>query len=108
MEELLAVGTSSGGGLAALCGDVFGNYVVQKLLEVGDAKILEQIYEGALVGHMMELSMQMYGCRVVQRSFEMLPSKHFPTLLQELKGDVVNCIHDSNGNHVSVPFFFAG
>ena len=100
MEELLAA--SGGDGLAALCGDVFGNYVVQKLLEVGDAKILGSIYEGALVGHMMELSMQMYGCRVVQRSFERLPSKHFPALLQEFKDNkVVACIHDSNGNHVS-------
>jgi len=104
MEELLAA--SGGDGLAALCGDVFGNYVVQKLLEVGDAKVLGSIYEGALVGHMMELSMQMYGCRVVQRSFEMLPSKHFPALLQEFKDNkVVACIHDSNGNHVSYWYF---
>ena len=104
MEELLAA--SGGDGLAALCGDVFGNYVVQKLLEVGDAKILGSIYEGALVGHMMELSMQMYGCRVVQRSLERLPSKHFPALLQEFKDNkVVACIHDSNGNHVSLLVF---
>ena len=36
---------ASGGGLTALCGDVFGNYVVQKLLEVGDDKMLEDIMQ---------------------------------------------------------------
>lgn len=41
-----------------------------------------------------------YSCRVVQKTFERLPSKHFPTLLGEFKNDVVACIHDANGNHV--------
>ena len=58
MEEVIA---ASGGGLTALCGDVFGNYVVQKLLEVGDDKMLEDIMQNALKGEMMNLSMQMYG-----------------------------------------------
>lgn len=47
------------------------------------------------------LSFHIYrSCRVVQKSFEMLPCKHFPTLLNEFKNDVVACIHDANGNHV--------
>ena len=58
MEEIVS---ASGGGLTALCGDVFGNYVVQKLLEVGDDKMLEDIMKSALQGEMMNLSMQMYG-----------------------------------------------
>jgi len=58
MEEVMA---ASIGGLTALCGDVFGNYVVQKLLEVGDEKMLEDIMKSALIGEMMNLSMQMYG-----------------------------------------------
>ena len=43
--------------------DVFGNYVIQKLFEHGD-----QTQKAALAkkmeGHVLSLSMQMYGCRV--------------------------------------------
>lgn len=43
--------------------DVFGNYVIQKLFEHGD-----QAQKAALASkmetHVLQLSMQMYGCRV--------------------------------------------
>ena len=46
--------------------DVFGNYVIQKLFEHG-----KQSQKKALVnqmkGHVLALSTQMYGCRVVQK-----------------------------------------
>jgi len=87
-------------GLTDLCADVFGNYVVQKLLELGDDEMREDILQNALKGEMLKLSMQMYGCRVVQKSFETLDIKHLPVLLEEFKDDVVNIIHDANGNHV--------
>jgi mRNA-binding protein PUF3 len=46
--------------------DVFGNYVIQKLFEFGSDE-----QKAALVskmeGHVLNLSLQMYGCRVVQK-----------------------------------------
>ena len=49
--------------------DVFGNYVVQKLLEhstwQGKPKLAEK-----LKGQVLSLSMQMYGCRVVQTALQ--------------------------------------
>lgn len=40
--------------------DVFGNYVVQKLLEHGDAEI-KALLRDTLIGEMLPLSLQMYG-----------------------------------------------
>lgn len=48
--------------------DVFGNYVIQKFMEHGDQMqktlLLEQ-----MKGHVLTLSLQTYGCRVVQKVF---------------------------------------
>lgn len=43
--------------------DVFGNYVIQKLLEVGDQRQKASLAE-KMKGNVLRLSMQMYGCRV--------------------------------------------
>lgn len=40
--------------------DVFGNYVVQKLLDFGTLKMKEDLRE-TLQGEMLQLSLQMYG-----------------------------------------------
>lgn len=40
--------------------DVFGNYVVQKLLEYGTPKMKEDLRD-TLRGEMLQLSLQMYG-----------------------------------------------
>lgn len=52
--------------------DVFGNYVIQKLFEHGN-QVQKRVLAEQMKNHVMELSMQMYGCRVVQKvcsSFE--------------------------------------
>jgi hypothetical protein len=43
--------------------DVFGNYVVQKMFEVGDQR-QKSVLGKKMEGHILSLSMQMYGCRV--------------------------------------------
>jgi len=40
--------------------DVFGNYVVQKLLDFGTPKMKDDLRE-TLQGEMLQLSLQMYG-----------------------------------------------
>lgn len=79
--------------------DVFGNYVVQKLLDFGTAKMKSEIRD-TLEGEMLSLSLQMYGCRVVQKAIETVDEEDLPRLLREFHNDVLGCIHDQNGNHV--------
>mmetsp|Transcript_87289 Transcript_87289/g.130980 ORF Transcript_87289/g.130980 Transcript_87289/m.130980 type:complete len:317 (+) Transcript_87289:134-1084(+) len=79
--------------------DVFGNYVVQKLLDFGTPKMKSDIRD-TLQGEMLPLSLQMYGCRVVQKALETLDETDIPPLLKEFHSSVLSCIHDQNGNHV--------
>jgi len=79
--------------------DVFGNYVVQKLLGFGTDKMKEDLRD-TMVGEMMQLSMQIYGCRVVQKALECVDESDLPQLLAEFQNNVLNLIHDQNGNHV--------
>jgi pumilio RNA-binding family len=79
--------------------DVFGNYVVQKLLDFGTPDMKAEIWQ-TLHGEIMELSMQIYGCRVVQKAFETLDDDGISLMLKEFQYSVLSCIHDQNGNHV--------
>jgi len=79
--------------------DVFGNYVVQKLLEHGTIDMKSKLRE-TLIGEMLSLSLQMYGCRVIKKSLEVLPDEDIFPLLAEFHGNVITCIHVKNGNHV--------
>lgn len=49
--------------------DVFGNYVVQKLFEYGTREQISAL-AAQLDGNVLSLSLQMYGCRVVQKTLE--------------------------------------
>lgn len=60
----------------ALMMDVFGNYVVQKFLEYG-TEAQQAHLAGVLKGNVMALSLQMYGCRVIQKAIEV----HVPNSL---------------------------
>lgn len=79
--------------------DVFGNYVVQKLLDHGGANAVKLI-AAELEGRMLVLSLHMYGCRVVQKALEVLEPGARSVLVRELDGHVLKCIRDQNGNHV--------
>ena len=79
--------------------DVFGNYVVQKLLEFGTHQMKAQLRD-TLKGEMLPLSLQMYGCRVVQKALETLDEDDLPKLLIEFHHNVLSCIHDQNGNSI--------
>lgn len=46
--------------------DVFGNYVLQKFFEHGN-QMQKTILAKQMEGHVVSLSLQMYGCRVVQK-----------------------------------------
>lgn len=46
--------------------DVFGNYVLQKFFEHGN-QAQKTVLARQMEGHVVSLSLQMYGCRVVQK-----------------------------------------
>lgn len=46
--------------------DVFGNYAVQKIFEHGN-QTQKKVLANLMKGHIFSLSLQMYGCRVVQK-----------------------------------------
>ncbi len=46
--------------------DVFGNYVIQKFFEHG-SQVQKKILASLMTGKVVDLSMQMYACRVVQK-----------------------------------------
>ncbi len=46
--------------------DVFGNYVIQKFFEHGNM-VQKKILANAMKGKVVDLSTQMYACRVVQK-----------------------------------------
>eukprot|EP00124_Ichthyophonus_hoferi_P000411 Ihof_evm4s15 gene=Ihof_evmTU4s15 len=85
-----------------LMADVFGNYVIQKFFDYGTADqklVLAQTVEG----HLLQLSLQMYSCRVIQKALESVPPEHKDLqvrLVKELDGNVIRCVKDQNGNHV--------
>lgn len=85
--------------LVMLGGDVFGNYVIQKLLDHGSEEHRRTIVR-KINGNILNLSLQMYGCRVVQKAIE-CGSQHIQlAIIRELSGHVLECIKDQNGNHV--------
>ena len=81
--------------------DVFGNYVLQKLFEYGGPEQCESL-AAILRGQAVALSMQMYGCRVVQKALEYVSRERLVELVREFEAPqaLIDCVHDSNGNHV--------
>jgi len=96
--------------------DVFGNYVIQKFFEHGN-QLQKSILAKQMEGHVLTLSLQMYGCRVVQKvwpavtrillkptnrsqALEHILTEQQATLVKELDGHVLKCVKDQNGNHV--------
>lgn len=60
--------------------DVFGNYVIQKFFEHG-SQSQKKILANQMKNHILTLSLQMYGCRVVQKVGPPVLFLLFPTLV---------------------------
>lgn len=75
----------TGNGLQ-LMQDVFGNYVVQKLFEYG-SQPQRALLAATMKGRILQLSLDMYGCRVVQKvralSFLSFSLSQWPFILPE-------------------------
>ncbi len=56
--------------ILSLAKDVFGNYVIQKILENHIDKEKNSKIMTSLEGSIQELTLHMYGCRVIQKAIE--------------------------------------
>ena len=59
-----------------------------------------EVLAGVIKGHVLSLSLQMYGCRVIQKALEVLQLEQQRVIVRELQGQVMRCVRDQNGNHV--------
>ncbi|MCO5579724.1 hypothetical protein L7F22_033584 [Adiantum nelumboides] len=82
--------------------DPFGNYLVQKLLEVCDeTQRTEILYKVTSTEQLVTISLNMHGTRAVQKLIETLSlAEQVRLVVGSLKQGVVTLIKDLNGNHV--------
>ena len=54
-----------------------------------------------ILGNMVKLTKNKYGCRVIQKAFEFSEEDHRELLISELKNcNILELIKDQNANHV--------
>ena len=73
----------------SLVTDVFGNYVLQKLFEYGTPDQCDTL-AALLKGQAVQLSIQMYGCRVVQKALEYVNTPRLLELVAEFENPQVS------------------
>lgn len=83
--------------------DQFGNYLVQKLLEVCTEDQRMRILHAVTkeTGELVNISLNTHGTRAVQKLVEIIKTpQEVSMVVSSLKPGVVTLIKDSNGNHV--------
>ena len=76
--------------------EIFGNYTIQKIIDQEHYKLILQ----ELKGKFLDLTLHMYGCRVVQKLISIIPNEEISVIADELSQNYSKCIEDQNGNHV--------
>lgn len=81
---------------------VFGNHCIQKMLDVLSMAQRIQVYQSAIVGRVVELSLHTYGCRMLQKGLDTLDLTTKQAIANELKlqPNLIRFIEHQNGNHV--------
>lgn len=80
--------------------DPFGNYLCQKLMDLGNHKQLELILDKVCTD-LVRISLNMHGARAVQKLIDAVRvTPHVGRLTKALEGSVVPLTQDPNGNHV--------
>ncbi|QPC65348.1 hypothetical protein HYE67_007579 [Fusarium culmorum] len=90
-----------GSDMINLMKDLYGNYVCQKLIENGSMAQKMHVIQ-AVKGHIVQLSLNVYGCRVFQKIVDCCPPSHIVGILDEIHSyDVIKSLsQDECGNHV--------
>lgn len=77
--------------------NLFGNYVVQKIIPfLNEDELFKLILQ--FFGHIHELSLHVYGCRVIQKLIDQLDD--VKSIVAELEPHISDLIESPNGNHV--------
>jgi hypothetical protein len=81
--------------------DKFGNYVIQKYIEIGSEKQKETIYH-LVRRELLFVSLHSYGCRVIQKLVEYAADKQEiqGEIMRELEPHLFQIIVNQNGNHI--------
>ncbi|KAM0909689.1 hypothetical protein ACQ4PT_014636 [Festuca glaucescens] len=82
----------------ALIINVFANSVIHKLLDYGPSVYTRKLI-GNLMGHVLDLSLQLYGCRVIQKAFEITDTDQKVEMAKELGSNILKCVCDQHANH---------
>ncbi|KAF7003322.1 hypothetical protein CFC21_018651 [Triticum aestivum] len=85
--------------ILTLVTDAFPTYVIQKLLEHGPL-VYFRILIANLIGHVLDLSLHLYGFRVIQKAFEISDIDQQIEMAKELYSNLFKCICDQHANHV--------
>ncbi|KAJ1262589.1 hypothetical protein BS78_09G120000 [Paspalum vaginatum] len=78
---------------------VFGNHVVQKILEHGPQPWKRKLIS-RLIGHVFPLSLHVHGCRVIQKALEVGAQDQKVAIAKELSSQALKCVRDKFANHV--------
>lgn len=87
-------------GIAELWNDVYGNYILQGILDLGTDGMKDGIGRRIVEGDVVSLSTKVYGCRLIQKALDTLTKEDVATIVSSIKGKVSLLVHDHNGNHV--------
>ncbi|KAG8046717.1 hypothetical protein GUJ93_ZPchr0008g11644 [Zizania palustris] len=70
--------------------DVFANYAIQKLIEYGPT-LFRRMLINTLAGSVVDLSLHQYGCRVIQKAFEVSDMDQRIEMANELGSSLMKC-----------------
>ena len=79
--------------------NVFGNYVIQHLFELGTEDQISRTVE-ELLPHTQFLALHKHGSHVIQKALEYASPEDQFTILRELEGNILACSKNQYGSHV--------
>lgn len=80
--------------------DPFGNYLIQKIMQISTPNDLSLIIM-EISSNIYPISINCHGTRAIQKLLDCISNDdHYQLLLNCIKPNIVNLIHDLNGNHV--------
>ncbi len=83
-----------------LATDQFANYAVQELMKAAPTEAQKLRLVQGLRGHFAELSIDKFGCRVVDTALDFCRGEEMYIFCVELSGNLYKCCIDQNGNHI--------
>lgn len=78
----------------------FGNFVVQRMIEVSDKDFVENVVFGAIRGQVAALSLNSFACYVLQKLLDVGSQQMRQQILDEMLAKVVQTITNAFGTHV--------